>query len=82
MLEKGPASPPRQMPQRQMVSSTIPEVPEGARMATPEEARALPTQPQPVPVFGTLNFAGGDAPTADEAVRTQQNAAATALAES
>ena len=60
VLEKGPASPPRPMPQRQMVGgTTIPEVPEGARMATPEEANALPTHPTPVPIFGTLNFAGG-----------------------
>ncbi|KAL8796848.1 MAG: hypothetical protein Q9195_000931 [Heterodermia aff. obscurata] len=61
VLEKGPASPPRPMPQRQMVGATVPE---GARMATPEEARALPTQPTPVPVFGTLNFGGGDAVSA------------------
>ncbi|CAF9909017.1 MAG: glycogenin glucosyltransferase [Heterodermia speciosa] len=63
VLEKGPASPPRLMPQREMVgattTTTVPGVPEGARIATLEEARALPTQPTPVPVFGTLNFAGG-----------------------
>ena len=59
VLEKGPTSPPKPMPQRQMVGGTVPEVPEGARMATLEEAKALPTQPTPVPVFGTLNFAGG-----------------------
>ena len=66
VLEKGPASPPRPIPQRQMLGGNIPEVPEGARMATPEEARALPTQPTPVPIFGTLNFGGGDAVTAGE----------------
>lgn len=63
VLEKGPPSPPRPMPQRAMVGSTISEVPEGARIATLEEAKSLPTQPQPVPVFGTLNFGGGDAST-------------------
>lgn len=82
VLEKGPTSPPRPMPQRQMVSSTIPEVPQGARMATPEEARALPTQPQPVPVFGTLNFAGGGAPASDETLGAQQSAVAATPAES
>ena len=45
------------------MGSTISEVPEGARIATLEEAKSLPTQPQPVPVFGTLNFGGGDAST-------------------
>ena len=32
---------------------------ETVRMATEEQAKALPTQPVPVPIVGTLNFGGG-----------------------
>ena len=69
VLEKGPTSPPRQIPQRGIIGSTVPEVApgaEGVRMATPEEARSLPTQPKPVPVLGTLDFGGGNGPAGRE----------------
>ena len=77
VLEKGPTSPPRQIPLRGMIGSAVCEVGVGrrgetgeegeeVRMATLEEARSLPGQPVPVPVVGTLDFSGGEIPVTAE----------------
>ena len=99
VLEKGPQSPPRVIPNRQLLGSAaaIPEeaptesaretaansgetttespgqavsIPKDITIASEEEAAALPTAPVPVPIVGTLNFAGE--PVNQEAPATQQ----------